>query len=94
MKVSYAARDWLIYWPGHRLDHALKKHNIVLEDIREVESDPWRGFTLGKRGRYIFTGRDRSGRLLSLIVEPERGYFVGITARPATPPEIRKYRGV
>lgn len=90
MKVASPRRP--IFWPGRVLDHISGKHGIELEEIRVVESDPRWKFIRAKKGRYLFIGQGQGGRLISLVVEPHRDHFVGITARLANRTEIRLYR--
>lgn len=81
-----------LIWDEWNVRH-IARHNVTLDEVEEVcHGDPFP--EKGKKGRVRITGSTISGRMLAIILDPEKepGVYYPVTARQASRKERRTYQ--
>lgn len=77
-----------LIWNEYNLEH-IKKHNVTVVEAEEAVKN-FITHKIGKKGRYIATGRSGS-RLISVIVRRiETGIYYPVTVRDAAKEERKR----
>jgi hypothetical protein len=80
-----------LIWDEWNIKH-IARHNIIPDEVEQVcHGDPFP--EKGKKGRVRITGPTISGRMLAIILDPEKepGIYYPVTARPVSRKELRAY---
>lgn len=81
-----------LVWDEWNATHILR-HDVTLEEVEQVcNSEPV--VQKAKKGRYLVYGLTRSGRMITVVLdpEPEEGVYYPVTARPTSKKERKIYR--
>ncbi len=65
-----------IFWSVSAIEHVEKRHGFEEDEVWTAGDDPHRIFVRARRGRYIFIGQGRGGRLPARGVGPRADQFL------------------
>ena len=81
-------------WTESIAEKIMRKHNVDLEDVKQVCSSQDSLTRRGRRKMYIILGQTEAGRYLSVVLAPrnEPGVFAVVTARDMDNNERKLYQ--
>lgn len=81
-------------WSERVVEKIIRKHNVTLEEVRQVCSSRDSFTRRSRRKMYIVLGQTEAGRYLSIVLAPrkESGVFGVVTARDMDDKERKLYQ--